>query len=925
MKYKIVLLAIVTFALLAVRPSTNQLKATSGIYSDSLHFTATDFSFVAEGTASIYTSPPLQSPLPFNVLFSSWTMEGDADNFGLYIRTSKTGENWSDWQHIAINDDWTRPQDPDVVGDIVLVANEDKTHNYLQYRLEISDPTASISDLLFTVIDSTAGPTAEEMLAQQAALDAKTVPSPTDGYPKPSVVSREVWCLADACDYDPSTLYYSTTTHLIIHHTAGSNYDLDYDWPSIVRAIWNYHTFTRGWGDIGYNYLVDPNGVLYEGHLGGDDVKGVHASGANSGSMALSFMGNFTTLTPYDAMLNSAIELFAWKADQRNINVFDAGPMPFLDWGLPTLSGHRDVYGGTNTECPGEKLHELIPLLQNEVAATIGFVDPAVYAEETSTAFAMSDPAISWYDSPNGCGHLRHGYYTFSVTEPADSTNWGEWTLSVPTNGRYQLDAYVPYCTTGRLETDGATYDIDHAGGHSTVTVSQQDGLGLWISLGEYEFTATEGGLVRLTDLTDTDTGLGVWFDSLRLIKVADAGTTAVNLTPADSSWTTVQTVNLGWALTHPENIITSTVQVATDVGFTDMITETVWQTAVSSHTIPFTQDYAAIHWRVQFDLSSGEQITSTPTVFGIDSTPPTSTISSLSQPDDVSYIIALEGVDALVGVGSYAVDYRQAGATAWTSLISGTAASTISVTLPLIDQPYEFRSQAVDLLGNVEPPHDQPDAVSTVPIVATAVNLTPADNSWMTDRAVNFEWALTHPENIVTVTLQAATDVGFTNMITETVWQTAVSSHTLPFTQDYAAIHWRIQLTLTDGTPFTSAPAQFGIDSTPPTSTVASLHQFNSGDYLINVSGADALAGIDSYTVEYRELGETAWTTLITDTAGIGIRFSPPVISQTYEFRTQAVDLLGNIEPPHALPDAVSTNAILLAHEVFLPIIIRR
>jgi len=665
--------------------------------------------------------------------------------------------------------------------------------------------------LLLTLLDSTAGASAEEMVTQQAAIDSRQPASPMSNHPKPSVVSRSVWCLDSRCDYTDG-IYYSPTTHLIVHHTAGSNHPLDYDWPSVVRAIWYYHAITRDWGDIGYNYLVDPNGVLYEGHIGGDDVVGTHASGANTGSMALSFMGNFTYLTPYDPMLNSAINLFAWKADQKNINVFDAREMPYLDWGLPNLSGHRDVYGGTNTECPGEALHELVPWLQQEVANAIGFVDPAIYVDEMGGAFAMSDPTISWFDSPSGCGNMRHGYYTFSVTNPDHATNWGEWTLDVPTNGRYQLDAYIPFCTTGTDETGGATYDIDHANGHSVVTVSQQAEVGLWISLGEFDLLASDDGLVRLTDLTTTDEDLGVWYDALRLVPVDNSESTAVNTIPTDESWTANQLVDFEWALTNPENIITVTLQAATDINFTQIITETEWQTAVYSHTIPFTQDYAAVHWRIQLDLTNGNQFISDSTHFGIDSTPPTSTITSLTQPDNVTYVITLEGHDALIGLDTYNVDYRETGNTTWTTLISNTTSSMITTQLPIINQTYEFRSQALDLLGNIEPPHDTPDAISTLPSIATAVNIAPTNGSWTTNQLVDFEWGLTNPENIITVTLQTAMDAEFTQMITETEWETAVSSHTIPFSEYYAVVHWRVQLDLTDGSQFVSDSTHFGM-----------------------------------------------------------------------------------------------------------------
>ena len=83
--------------------------------------------------------------------------------------------------------------------------------------------------------------------------------------------------------------------------------------------------------------------------------------------------------------------------------------------------------------------------------------------------------------------------------------------------GRYELSVYAPYCLTRRDDTDGARYEINHAAGRSTVTVEQGNRLGLWTSLGEYPLTAGTGNMLRLTDLTTTDSGKGVWFDAIRV------------------------------------------------------------------------------------------------------------------------------------------------------------------------------------------------------------------------------------------------------------------------------------------------------------------------------------------------------------------------------------------------------------------------
>ena len=155
----------------------------------------------------------------------------------------------------------------------------------------------NLQEFTLTFIDSTAGPTMEEMLAQQAKLDAAQRPSNApDSYPRPSVISRTVWCIYADCTYTAG-LEYSPATHLIVHHTVSSNDNTN--WVATVRAIWNYHTYTQNWGDIGYNYLIDPNGIIYEGHLNADylnlDVIGTHASAANAGGLGTALLGTFTT------------------------------------------------------------------------------------------------------------------------------------------------------------------------------------------------------------------------------------------------------------------------------------------------------------------------------------------------------------------------------------------------------------------------------------------------------------------------------------------------------------------------------------------------------------------------------------------------------------------------------------------------------
>lgn len=81
---------------------------------------------------------------------------------------------------------------------------------------------------------------------------------------------------------------------IVIHHTA-ENSQTNADDLTMIRGIYYYHTVVRGWGDIGYNYLIGQRGQIYEGRAGGDYVVAAHALWNNKSSVGVSVMGNFMT------------------------------------------------------------------------------------------------------------------------------------------------------------------------------------------------------------------------------------------------------------------------------------------------------------------------------------------------------------------------------------------------------------------------------------------------------------------------------------------------------------------------------------------------------------------------------------------------------------------------------------------------------
>ncbi len=865
----------------------------------------------------------IEAPFAFNAVVPSWIAEESSPD--IEVRTSKDGINWSEWFHIRAHDDWTLPEDVETSGDMIVVPVQDETHSFIQYEIH-DEHGGEISSLSFTFIDTTDGPTTEEMLVQQQQLDAQNRPTETNSYPRPSVISRAVWCTYSSCNYTAG-LVYEPVTNMIVHHTVSSNSSSN--WAATVRAIYIYHSETRGWGDIGYNYLVDRNGAIYEGHMNQDyynlDVVGTHAGDANAGGLGTSLIGTFTTADEYDtydvppaAMMNSVANLFAWKADQRNIQIYDATQMVNMDWGLPNIMGHRDVYGGTNTLCPGGNAHALLPSLRADVAYRIGQTSPYSYVSETGSGFIKSNS--NWYEALRGCGWQGHAYYTWSTTNPAESTNWGEWTINVPTSGMYEIQVYAPYCDTDNSETNGATYTIDNGVSTRTAVVSHQQNVGLWMSLGSYQLNAGNNTL-RLTDLTTTDNGVGVWFDDIRYSPATDVNVT--NQTPANNIWVSEQTVDFDWTFNNGSLVQEVTLEIATDDAFNNIIESKHWQTAVTSAEHTFTQDYQDLYWRVFAD-TGGAIAYSTPTHFSLDFTPPASNITSLTyHAFSGQFDVTWAGHDSMTGVAGYNIDYKQEGDAQWTRWLSDTPQLSGSITLPANGETIWFRSQATDLLGNVEAENNGDMSSDDADVIFNPeVENDDPVSKWSNQAEVTFSWSLTEIDTVTQNTIEVATDEAFTNIVITDTTNIADSYHTFTPTTLEQQLYWRVKTEFTPPLPgltssVMSEPTWFGYDATPPTSTVTAVYIINPDLYLVRTEGVDPLSGISQIDLEYRSEGETEWTLWSN-----GAVFAPPDPDLVYQFRSRAIDLAGNQEPPHATPDTDTSQANPVPHAIMLPVI---
>jgi hypothetical protein len=195
---------------------------------------------------------------------------------------------------------------------------------------------------------------------------------------QPPIIARQVWA---GTNHPPvGGPYYGAIRMGIVHHTENPNgYSRD-EVPAMLRAIYEYHVHGRGWFDIGYNYVVDHFGRIWEARQGGINlpVMGAQAGDWNQISSGVSMLGTYTDIVPPPAALAAVQRLLAWKmaingvpsigeisavvgADDVGWTQFRAGEHVRF----PRIAGHRDV---DSTDCPGDALYAHLPRMRPQIA-----------------------------------------------------------------------------------------------------------------------------------------------------------------------------------------------------------------------------------------------------------------------------------------------------------------------------------------------------------------------------------------------------------------------------------------------------------------------------------------------------------------------------------------------------------------------------
>lgn len=181
-------------------------------------------------------------------------------------------------------------------------------------------------------------------------------------------------------------LQYSKNVKLLtVHHTAlGVKNDPR---PAVerVRALYKYHAVSKGWGDIGYHFIVDENGVVYEGRTGGKGVVGGHAYCNNTGTIGIVLMGNFENEQPTQKQVQGLQRLLFDLAQEYNIDTKKSVQFHGKVFDAPIVR-HRDLL---STLCPGyyvaEAFGQVVKNVQTgNVNGTVNF--PKISGASSSTS-----------------------------------------------------------------------------------------------------------------------------------------------------------------------------------------------------------------------------------------------------------------------------------------------------------------------------------------------------------------------------------------------------------------------------------------------------------------------------------------------------------------------------------------------------------
>ena len=463
----------------------------------------------ATSSAGTYESPVIESELPFTHVGLHWLADyAEGSTVELEARTSVDGDRWSGWRKVHIEAAAGEAARGETYGSLL----EEDRGRYLQYRARFKRGRGGSPALRYvtaTFLNSVDGPVLERPtpsgLSAASTVKAAAPAPPID-------FTREEWGAQESLRFDGAEevwpRMYVPVKKIFVHHTvSGNSYSSG---AAQVRSIYYYHTVTLGWGDIGYNALVDRFGYSYEGRRGRqgsslDDAgwgreifsRGViagHVFTHNRGTSGIALIGNHETVAPSSSAIWKVSRLAAHIAQYFGLPPHGSDDFLRSDgtWatGLANLCGHRDAYG---TSCPGYYAYAQLPAIRSNIVSLLNHT---------------AGPTVTITDGPSQS--VLTGKATYSFTGSSEFSYYLEgWQLNQFTGELAYRSGYKADKTPDWSPwTKNKTAEFHHLGkGWYTFHVRSRNSAGKISVYHDMYKTRTTNGTIHLF----SDVGAGYW------------------------------------------------------------------------------------------------------------------------------------------------------------------------------------------------------------------------------------------------------------------------------------------------------------------------------------------------------------------------------------------------------------------------------
>ena len=319
-----------------------------------------------------------KSPVPFTTLSVGWqnsAPDGNPEDYTIEVASRTADGTYENRQDLS--EGVGKHENPSGWNwSELYMVNSQEPHQHFKLKFEapseekIESLKIAVSD---TRLQENENTSEERQTSTSVASSQKGETAPAEGGENtPHIIRREDWWGNLNEDQKESHLPYIDITHAVVHHTETPNEPEDPE--QTVRSIWDYHVNILGWQDIGYNFLIDHEGNIYQGrhndHLNLIDVQGAHAIQANTSSVGIALIGQFEPDhdrvepgEPNEEAIASLEELIAWRFRQNSLEPSDSEDIGNED-NVSRICGHNDV---GDTACPGKNLYEKLSSIEDNV------------------------------------------------------------------------------------------------------------------------------------------------------------------------------------------------------------------------------------------------------------------------------------------------------------------------------------------------------------------------------------------------------------------------------------------------------------------------------------------------------------------------------------------------------------------------------